>query len=34
MRASDDWLGFERMLNRALPKYADMPLFDGAESEN
>jgi hypothetical protein len=32
MRASDDWEGFERILDRALPKYADMPLFDSLES--
>lgn len=31
MRASDDWDGFMRILDRALPKYAEMPLFDGVE---
>lgn len=31
MRASDDWDGFYRLLDRALPKYADMPLFDGLQ---
>lgn len=34
MRAADDWDGFERMLNRALPKYADMPLFESVGSES
>ena len=34
MRASDDWDGFERLLNRALPKYANMPLFDSVGSED
>jgi hypothetical protein len=29
MRAADDWETFERMLNRALPRYGDLPLFDG-----
>jgi hypothetical protein len=32
---ASDWEDFDRMLNRALPKYADMPLFDsndGGES--
>ena len=28
MKASDDWDQFVRILNRALPKYAEMPLFD------
>jgi hypothetical protein len=32
MRAADDWPSFERMLNRALPKYADLPLFNNAEN--
>lgn len=32
MRASDSWEAFETMLNRALPKYGDMPLFDYLES--
>jgi hypothetical protein len=34
MRAADDWDTFERMLNRALPKYADLPLFESAGSES
>jgi hypothetical protein len=33
MRAADDWNGFERMLNRALPKYTDLPLFESVGSE-
>jgi hypothetical protein len=32
MRASDNWDGFYRMLNRALPKYGDLPLLNGLES--
>lgn len=28
MKASDDWEMFIRMLNRALPKYKDLPLLD------
>ena len=32
MRASDDWDGFERLVNRALPKYANMPLFENLET--
>ena len=32
MRASDDWEGFYRLLNRALPKYGDLPLFDTIET--
>jgi hypothetical protein len=32
MRAADDWDGFLRLLDRALPKYSDLPLFDGLES--
>jgi hypothetical protein len=31
MRASDDWEHFMRSLNRALPKYRDLPLFDQLE---
>jgi hypothetical protein len=31
MRASDDWDGFARMLDRALPKHPDMPLFDSLD---
>lgn len=34
MRAADDWEVFERMLNRALPKYADMPLFESVGGES
>lgn len=33
MRAADDWEGFERMLNRALPKYADLPLLEAMNAE-
>jgi hypothetical protein len=32
MRASDNWDGFTRILDRALPKYAEMPLLDGLEN--
>ena len=32
MRAADDWDGFAKMLDRALPKHPDMPLFDSLES--
>ena len=28
MRASDDWNGFLTLLNRALPKHRNLPLFD------
>ena len=28
MRVSTNWDGFMRLMNRALPKYGDMPLFD------
>lgn len=28
MRVNDDWPGFMKMLNRALPRYIAMPLFD------
>lgn len=33
MKASDDWKGFERILNRALPKYGSMPLFESIRGE-
>jgi hypothetical protein len=26
--AADDWAGFTKMIDRALPKYKPMPLFD------
>jgi hypothetical protein len=29
MKAADDWPGFIKMIDRALPKYKPMPLFDG-----
>lgn len=32
MKASDNWDGFVRILDRALPRYGDMPLFDGLEN--
>jgi hypothetical protein len=32
MRASDNWADFMKMLDRALPKYADMTLFDTADN--
>lgn len=32
MRVSENWPGFKRMLNKALPKYLPAPLFDKAES--
>jgi hypothetical protein len=28
MKASDDWKGFYKSLNRALPQQVQMPLFD------
>jgi hypothetical protein len=31
MKASDDYDSFEKLLNRALPKYREMPLFDKIE---
>lgn len=31
MKSSDDWADFYRRLERALPKYKDMPLFDRFE---
>ena len=30
MKASDDWDTFMRMIDRALPRYPDMPLFEAA----
>ena len=29
MRVSSDWATFYKLLNKALPKYKDMPLFEG-----
>jgi len=31
MRASAKWDDFKRMINRALPKYGDLPLIEDAE---
>jgi len=31
MKSSDDWEDFYRRLDRALPKYKPMPLFDKLE---
>jgi hypothetical protein len=31
MRVSDEWVPFTKMLNRALPRYLAMPLFDDPE---
>ena len=31
MKASAKWDDFKRMINRALPKYDDLPLIDDAE---
>ena len=28
MKAADDWQGFMKLINRALPRYKPMPLFD------
>jgi hypothetical protein len=33
MRVADDWPLFMKMLNRALPRYKAMPLFDAPEGE-
>jgi hypothetical protein len=33
MRVNDDWPNFQRMLNRALPRYIAMPLFDHDEQK-
>ncbi|MGA2034458.1 MAG: P63C domain-containing protein [Thermoguttaceae bacterium] len=34
MKVSDDWKGFYRMLNKALPKYKEMPLLEWAEARS
>lgn len=34
MRAADDWSAFTAMINRALPKYKEMPLFDKIEANS
>jgi len=34
MRASDDWDAFHKLLERSLPKYKAMPLFDNTEPDN
>jgi P63C domain len=31
MRVADNWDGFYAMLNRALPKWGDLPLFETME---
>jgi hypothetical protein len=31
MKASDTWNGFKALMDKALPKYQDMPLFEGIE---
>jgi hypothetical protein len=33
MKAADDWPGFIKMIDRALPKYKPMPLFDPPEPQ-
>ena len=33
MRVSDDWVPFMKMLNRALPRFIAMPLFDEPEKQ-
>jgi hypothetical protein len=33
MKASDSWKQFKPMMDRALPKYKRLPLFDGLESK-
>jgi hypothetical protein len=34
MKASTKWDDFKRMLNRALPKWVDLPLFDQTPKQN
>ena len=34
MKASTKWDDFKRMLNRALPKWVDLPLFDQIKGNN
>jgi hypothetical protein len=33
MKAADDWPGFIKMIDRALPKYKPMPLFEASEQK-
>ncbi len=33
MKASENWTEFKKLLNRALPRYPDMPLFDEPTSQ-
>ena len=33
MKSSDDWKDFEKRLNKALPKFKEMPLFAGQEDD-
>lgn len=33
MKAADDWPGFIKMIDRALPKYKPMPLFEAVEQK-
>jgi len=33
MKAFDEWDDFKKALDRALPKYKDMPLFNGLEED-
>ena len=33
MKAADEWDEFHKMLERALPKFKDMPLFEDEELE-
>ena len=33
MKSSDDWEDYYRRIDRALPKYKPMPLFDKLEQE-
>jgi hypothetical protein len=33
MKASDTWAQFKPMVDRALPKYKSLPLFDGIDSK-
>jgi hypothetical protein len=33
MKVSDDWDGFKALMNRALPRYPAMPLFDQSEQK-
>ncbi len=33
MKAADTWKQFKGMINRALPRYAPMPLFDQVDEQ-